>query len=79
VHAYPPVFAIVARLAGRFGIHRARAVRTMVIGRGAGSRRPGRQALLNAAMLPWAPATIEPPHRAICGHRSSWDACTPAC
>jgi hopanoid biosynthesis associated protein HpnK len=55
VHAYPPVFAIVARLAARFGIPVVRVPyeRWSSIGRHAGSR--GRvQALLNTAMLPWA-------------------------
>jgi chitin disaccharide deacetylase len=57
VHAYPPVFAIVARLAGRFGIPVVRVPyeRWAPI-RGdaetSGTRRL--QMLLNAAMLPWA-------------------------
>lgn len=57
VHAYPPVFAIVARLADRFGIPVVRVPheRWPRIGRDAGSRGTMRlQALLNAAMLPWA-------------------------
>jgi hopanoid biosynthesis associated protein HpnK len=55
VHAYPPVFAIVARLAGRFGIPVVRVPyeRWSPASGDVGSR--GRlQALLNAAMLPWA-------------------------
>jgi hopanoid biosynthesis associated protein HpnK len=57
VHAYPPVFAIVARLAGRFGIPAVRVPyeRWSSIGGDAGSRRTIQgQALLNTAMLPWA-------------------------
>ena len=57
VHAYPPVFAIVARLAGRFGIPVVRVPyeRWSPIGRDAHSRGTMRlQALLNAAMRPWA-------------------------
>jgi hopanoid biosynthesis associated protein HpnK len=57
VHAYPPVFAIVARLAGRFGIPAVRVPyeRWSWAGRNADARRTTqRQALLNAAMLPWA-------------------------
>jgi predicted glycoside hydrolase/deacetylase ChbG (UPF0249 family) len=57
VHAYPPVFSIVARVAGRFGIPVVRVPyeRWMPIRGDAetgGTRRL--QALLNAAMLPWA-------------------------
>jgi chitin disaccharide deacetylase len=57
VHAYPPVFAIVARLAGRFGIPVVRVPYerwspTSSVVRSHGSL--GRQAVLNAAMLPWA-------------------------
>jgi chitin disaccharide deacetylase len=55
VHAYPPVFAIVARLAGRFGIPVVRVPyeRWSPASGGVGSR--GRlQALLNTAMRPWA-------------------------
>ena len=57
VHAYPPVFAIVARLAGRFGIPVVRVpYERWVPIRGdaetSGTRRL--QTLLNAAMLPWA-------------------------
>src|SRR5437867_529795 len=57
VHAYPPVFAIVARLAGRFGIPVVRVPfdRWSPMGGAAGAERTARrQALLNAAMLPWA-------------------------
>src|SRR6185436_15450579 len=57
VHAYPPVFAIVARLAGRFGIPAVRVPfeRWSSIGRRADARGTmRRQALLNTAMLPWA-------------------------
>jgi predicted glycoside hydrolase/deacetylase ChbG (UPF0249 family) len=57
VHAYPPVFAIVARLAGRFGIPVVRVPyeRWSSVGRDASPRGTMRlQALLNAAMLPWA-------------------------
>ncbi len=57
VHAYPPVFAIVARLAARFGIPVVRVPyeRSSSIGADAGSRGTRRlQALLNAAMRPWA-------------------------
>lgn len=57
VHAYPPVFAIVARLAGRFGIPVVRVPyeRWSSVGGEAHSRGTVRvQALLNAAMQPWA-------------------------
>lgn len=57
VHAYPPVFAVVARLAGRFGVPVVRVPyeRWRRIGGDAGSRgTQWRQALLNAAMLSWA-------------------------
>jgi hopanoid biosynthesis associated protein HpnK len=56
VHAYPPVFAIVARLAGRFGIPAVRVPyeRWSLIGDGDSRRTMRRQALLNTAMLPWA-------------------------
>ena len=57
VHAYPPVFAIVARLAGRFGIPVVRVPYerwSSVSGDIRWGGRAGRQALLNAAMLPWA-------------------------
>jgi predicted glycoside hydrolase/deacetylase ChbG (UPF0249 family) len=57
VHAYPPVFAIVARLARRFGIPVVR-VPYERWSAAAGDVRSHRnlrlQALLNAAMLPWA-------------------------
>jgi predicted glycoside hydrolase/deacetylase ChbG (UPF0249 family) len=57
VHAYPPVFAIVARLAGRFGIPVVRVPyeRRPPAGRDADPRGTLQlQALLNTAMLPWA-------------------------
>lgn len=57
VHAYPPVFAIVSRLAGRFGIPAVRVPyeRWSPIGGEVHSRGTARlQALLNAAMRPWA-------------------------
>ena len=57
VHAYPPVFAVVARLAGRFGVPVVRVPyeRWPRIGGDADSRGTRRrQALLNVAMLPWA-------------------------
>jgi predicted glycoside hydrolase/deacetylase ChbG (UPF0249 family) len=57
VHAYPPVFAIVARLAGRFGIPVVRVPyeRWSPIDGDVDSRGTMRlQALLNMAMLPWA-------------------------
>jgi predicted glycoside hydrolase/deacetylase ChbG (UPF0249 family) len=54
VHAYPPVFAIVARLAVRFGIPVVR----VTFERGSASlivnARTRTQAALNAAMWPWA-------------------------
>ena len=57
VHAYPPVFAIVAGLASRFGIPVVRVPyeRWSPAGRDADSRGTLQlQALLNTAMLPWA-------------------------
>jgi len=60
VHAYPPVFAIVARLAVQFGIPVVRVpyertVRWMSSRGDRDERRiAGRQAFLNAAMWPWA-------------------------
>jgi predicted glycoside hydrolase/deacetylase ChbG (UPF0249 family) len=57
VHAYPPVFAIVARLAGRFDIPVVRVPyerRSLTSGDVRSGGRLGLQALLNAAMLPWA-------------------------
>ena len=57
VHAYPPVFAIVARLAGRYGIPVVRVPyeRWAPIRGDAATRGTRRlQTLLNAAMLPWA-------------------------
>ena len=57
VHAYPPVFAVVARLGARFGIPVVRVPyeRKMPIEGDRDERRTARrQALLNAAMLPWA-------------------------
>ena len=59
VHAYPPIFAIVARLAVRFGIPVVRvpyerpSQRTL-LGDGRDRWTTRRQALLNAAMWPWA-------------------------
>jgi predicted glycoside hydrolase/deacetylase ChbG (UPF0249 family) len=63
VHAFPPVFAIVARLAVRFGIPVVRMPYeqpsrwTALLAAGGNSRErqiARRQALLNAAMWPWA-------------------------
>src|SRR5260221_11995505 len=57
VHAYPPIFAIVTRLAGRFRIPVVRVPfeRWPALDAGMPGRRTVRsQALLNAAMLPWA-------------------------
>jgi hopanoid biosynthesis associated protein HpnK len=57
VHAYPPVFAIVARLAARFGIPVVRVPHEGGMGRtggGMGRVEQVGQALLNAAMWPWA-------------------------
>ena len=57
VHAYPPVFALVARLAGRFGIPVVRVPYerwSPAAGDVRSHRSLGLQALLNAAMLPWA-------------------------
>jgi predicted glycoside hydrolase/deacetylase ChbG (UPF0249 family) len=57
VHAYPPVFAIVSRLAGRFGIPVVRVPyeRWSPIGGDVHSQGTARfQALLNAAMRQWA-------------------------
>jgi hopanoid biosynthesis associated protein HpnK len=60
VHAYPPVFAIVARLAVRFGIPVVRVpyerwLTSAVVGRGSRSQRTTfHQGLLNAALWPWA-------------------------
>jgi predicted glycoside hydrolase/deacetylase ChbG (UPF0249 family) len=57
VHAYPPVFAIVARLAGRFSIPVIRVPYerwSPAVGDVRSHRSLGLQALLNAAMLPWA-------------------------
>ena len=56
VHAYPPVFAIVARLAGRFGIPVVRVPyeRWSPTSGDVRSRGLALQAPLNAAMLPWA-------------------------
>lgn len=52
VHGYPPVFAIVARLAVRFGIPVVRIPYERAVGRPFQRRQP--QAWLNAAMWPWA-------------------------
>jgi hopanoid biosynthesis associated protein HpnK len=57
VHAYPPVFEIVARLAGRFGVPVVRVPyerRLRVHTRGRARRIAQRQAFLNAVMWPWA-------------------------
>src|SRR5262245_41937942 len=58
VHAYPPVFAIVAKLAVRFGISVVRVpyerARQTLLDDGVNRRTVRRQALLNAAMWPWA-------------------------
>jgi len=60
VHAYPPIFAVVARLAVRFGIPvlrvpYERSSRRSVLGGDARDRwAVRRQAVLNAAMWPWA-------------------------
>jgi len=57
VHAYPPVFAIVTRLAERFRIPVVRVPFERwptVNGRTPQQRTARKQALMNAAMLPWA-------------------------
>jgi chitin disaccharide deacetylase len=57
VHAYPPVFAIVARLAGRFGIPVVRVPYeqwTRIDGEAYSRGTMRLQALFNAAMRPWA-------------------------
>jgi predicted glycoside hydrolase/deacetylase ChbG (UPF0249 family) len=57
VHAFPPIFSIVARLAERFRIPVVRVPYerwSPVWGDGAQRRTARRQALMNAAMLPWA-------------------------
>jgi predicted glycoside hydrolase/deacetylase ChbG (UPF0249 family) len=57
VHAFPPIFAIVARLAERFRIPVVRVPYerwSAVWGDAAERRTARRQAMLNAAMLPWA-------------------------
>jgi predicted glycoside hydrolase/deacetylase ChbG (UPF0249 family) len=57
VHAYPPIFAIVTRLAERFRIPVVRVPFerwSNVSSNGPQRRTVRRQALLNAAMLPWA-------------------------
>jgi chitin disaccharide deacetylase len=60
VHAYPPVFAIVARLAVRFGIAAVRvpyerwSLSTLLGRDGAAPPAARRQAWMNAAMFPWA-------------------------
>jgi chitin disaccharide deacetylase len=57
VHAFPPIFKIVARLAERFGIPVVRVPYERwlpVWGDGQQRRTARSQALLNAAMLPWA-------------------------
>jgi predicted glycoside hydrolase/deacetylase ChbG (UPF0249 family) len=57
VHAYPPIFAIVTRLAERFRIPVVRVPferRSNVYGDTTEQRTARRQALMNAAMRPWA-------------------------
>ena len=57
VHAYPPVFTIVSRLASRFGIPVVRVPYERRSAAGGGADARGTvllQALLNAAMRPWA-------------------------
>jgi predicted glycoside hydrolase/deacetylase ChbG (UPF0249 family) len=57
VHAFPPIFAIVARLAERFRVPVVRVPYerwSPVWGDATERRTARRQALLNAAMLPWA-------------------------
>jgi len=57
VHAFPPIFAIVARLAERFRIPVVRVPyerRSPVSGDRSQRRTARRQQLMNAAMLPWA-------------------------
>jgi predicted glycoside hydrolase/deacetylase ChbG (UPF0249 family) len=57
VHAYPPIFAIVTRLARRFGVPVVRVPferRPNVHGDATQQRTARNQALMNAAMLPWA-------------------------
>jgi predicted glycoside hydrolase/deacetylase ChbG (UPF0249 family) len=57
VHAYPPIFAIVTRLAARFRIPVVRVPferRPNIYGSTPQQRTARSQALLNAAMLPWA-------------------------
>src|SRR5438046_2478964 len=54
VHAYPPVFAIVARLAVSFGIPVVRVPYERRSPSSGDVRSLPLQALLNAAMLPWA-------------------------
>jgi predicted glycoside hydrolase/deacetylase ChbG (UPF0249 family) len=57
VHAYPPIFSIVVRLAGRFRIPVVRVPFERRLHIGGGRSQPltvARQSLMNAAMLPWA-------------------------
>jgi chitin disaccharide deacetylase len=57
VHAYPPIFSIVTRLAGRFRIPVVRVpFEQPSIVHGDSTRKPTarKQALMNAGMLPWA-------------------------
>jgi predicted glycoside hydrolase/deacetylase ChbG (UPF0249 family) len=58
VHAYPPVFEIVARLAHRFGIPAVRVPferpAIQLLARWLGTGRARRQALENLALAPWA-------------------------
>jgi predicted glycoside hydrolase/deacetylase ChbG (UPF0249 family) len=62
VHAYPPVFAIVARLAARFGIPVVRVPyerRPPIATLGGAQRIARRQAVLNALMWPWARTNVK--------------------
>ena len=57
VHAYPPIFAVVVRLAGRFGIPVVRVPYERWSWSGGDPQTRGTrrlQTLLNAAMMPWA-------------------------
>jgi len=58
VHAFPPVFGVVARLARRFGIATVRipyeSPALALVARNAGRRGARRQAVENVALAPWA-------------------------